>query len=168
MTRIDQEARRLLEEVGQEHPPVDVEAIADYLGMRVVKMRMDDDVSGMLIRDAGVVTVGLNSSQGQNRHRFTLAHEVGHFRLHRGRALILDSAVRVNFRDAQSARATDREEMEANRFAAELLMPARLVMDAVTRLGLDRVDVVKDKLADRFKVSPEAIGYRLVNLGITS
>ena len=168
MTRMDQEARRLLEEVGQAGPPVDVEAIADHLGMRVVKMKMDDDVSGMLIREGDIVTVGLNYGQGRNRHRFTLAHEIGHYRLHRGRALILDSSIRVNFRDAQSARATDREEMEANRFAAELLMPARLVMDAVSSLGLDRVDDVRQRLAEQFKVSPEAIGYRLVNLGITS
>ncbi|CAN5446895.1 hypothetical protein BH10ACT10_BH10ACT10_02310 [soil metagenome] len=168
MTRVDDNARNLLREVGQAGPPVDVEAIAEHLGIRVVKTKMDDDVSGMLIREADTVTVGLNSGQALNRRRFTLAHEIGHLRLHRGRALILDSAIRVNYRDAQSARATDREEMEANRFAAELLMPAHMVMDAVTRLGPGQIDYVKTKLADQFAVSPEAIGYRLVNLGITS
>ena len=41
--------------------------------------------------------------------RFTVAHELGHLRLHRGRPLILDTDTRVNFRDTVSSMATEHE-----------------------------------------------------------
>lgn len=168
MSRVDDAARNLLRDLEQDHPPVDVYAIARQLGIRVVKTSMPNDVSGMLIREGGTLTVGLNEEHHPNRQRFTLAHEIGHQQLHRGRPLILDSQVRVNMRDAQSARATDREEIEANRFAADLLMPAAMVIAAVNEAGPGQADSIRKKLATRFDVSSEAIGYRLVNLGITS
>lgn len=168
MTRIDDSVRELLRATGQTAPPVDVYKIADYLGLVLVKTNMADDVSGMLIREEGASTVGINKSHHPNRQRFTLAHEVGHYQLHRGRPLIVDSPVRINLRDRTSGMATDREEMEANRFAAELLMPSELVLDQVARASVGSVDDLKDRLAAKFKVSPEAMGYRLVNLGIVS
>ena len=51
-------------------------------------------------------------------------------------------------------------EREANRFAAELLMPEQLVAGAVDRHGPDPV-----ALAPLFAVSDLAMGFRLVNLG---
>jgi Zn-dependent peptidase ImmA (M78 family) len=57
------------------------------------------------------------------RQRFTIGHELGHLTLHHGHDLILERLVRLNFRDATSSTANDEEEIEANHFAAELLMP---------------------------------------------
>lgn len=168
MTRITDSVRELLGATGQTGPPVDVHKIAEHLGLVLVKTDMADDVSGMLIREEGASTVGLNKNHHPNRQRFTLAHEIGHHQLHRGRPLIVDSPVRVNLRDRTSGMATDREEMEANRFAAELLMPRDLVLDEVAGASVGSIDELKDRLAAEFKVSPEAMGYRLVNLGIVS
>jgi Zn-dependent peptidase ImmA (M78 family) len=53
-----------------------------------------------------------------------------------------------------------RREREANRFAAELLMPETLVRASVERDGVD-----PHRLAGRFAVSDVAMGFRLVNLG---
>lgn len=168
MTRITDSVSELLRATDQTGPPVDVHKIADYLGLVLVKTNMADDVSGMLIREDGASTVGINKNHHPNRQRFTLAHEVGHYQLHRGRPLIVDSPVRINLRDRTSGMATDREEMEANRFAAELLMPTDLVLDEVDRASVGSVDDLRDHLAAKFKVSPEAMGYRLVNLGVVS
>jgi len=168
MSRVDNAARELLSEFKVISPPVDVHGLAERLGVQVIASKLPADVSGMLIREDDQRTVGLNRTQTPSRQRFTLAHELGHLRLHRGRALIVDSSIRVNLRDAVSSAATDREEMEANRFAAALLMPEAMVLDAVRDAGLSSVDALQKRLARLFNVSAEAMGYRLVNLGITS
>jgi len=88
--------RALLATSSQWEPPVDVDRIAKELGLVLVKTDLPDDVSGRLIREDGSNTVGINRNHTVNRQRFTLSHEVGHFRLHRGRHLIVDSPVRIN------------------------------------------------------------------------
>ncbi|WP_148616555.1 ImmA/IrrE family metallo-endopeptidase [Nocardioides rubriscoriae] len=168
MSRVDNAALALLEDCGISIPPVDVYAIAESLGVSVVNLEIGNDVSGMLIRDAETLTVGLHHTHSARRKRFTLAHEIGHLKLHRGRPLIVDSAVRINMRDATSARATDREEMEANRFAAALLMPEDMVIKAVDASSSVNPKMLQQELARMFDVSTEAMGYRLINLGITS
>ena len=83
----------------------------------------------------------------------------------------MDSSIRVDFRDSVSSLATDREEIEANRFAAELLMPAPLVIErmrTLTNSGVRGRDRVVNDLANTFDVSAEAMGYRLINLGLTT
>ncbi len=120
----------------------------------------------MLVRSENETTIGVNSSHPLARRRFSIAHELGHLLLHPGRPLLLHESVRVNFRDAVSSMATDAEEIEANAFAAELLMPAAAIRDAVGRAaGLERSKLVAS-LASRFSVSAQAMEIRLVNLGV--
>ena len=74
----------------------------------------------------------------------------------------------VNFRNATSSTATDHEVIQANAFAAELLMPAAQVR-ACAKAALEGrrasdAALVRD-LADGFDVSEQAMEYRLVNLG---
>ena len=71
--------------------------------------------------------IGVNSLHQVHRQRFTMAHECGHLLLHRGKRVYIDHTFRVNSRalvnnrDGSSASATDPEEIEAKRFAAELV-----------------------------------------------
>ena len=91
--------------------------------------------------------------------------------LHPGRELILDAPVRVNFRDRTSSMAADREEIEANAFAAVLLMPGTMLRQELDRLpaAVRRdPDETTAALAERFDVSTAAMGFRLINLGLTS
>jgi Zn-dependent peptidase ImmA (M78 family) len=77
----------------------------------------------------------------------------------------------VNFRDPIASLATDREEIEANAFAAALLMPERLVLESVSRLlttGQHTPEELTLLLAREFEVSEAAMGYRLIKLGITT
>jgi len=147
--------------------PVDVETIAKALGAIVTRERMRADLSGMLVRDGGRVVIGVNTVNSPRRQRFTLAHEIGHFDLHKGH-VIVDSGLRVNHRDATSSTATVLEEREANAFAAALLMPGDLVQAQVEQLTaittVTRTRIIQ-ALAKVFDVSEEAMGYRLVNLG---
>src|SRR4029077_13565981 len=103
------------------------------------------------------------------RQRFTIAHELGHLQLHKGRSLILERQMHVNFRDATSATITSREEMEANQFSAELLMPHELLERALKSLlkgrPLSDADLVA-RLAARFEVSRQAMEYRLASSGL--
>lgn len=160
-------AHELLNRIGVEHPPVDVLRAAEILGAQVVSRKLQPETSGMLVRDSGVTVIGLNSSHHEVRRRFSVAHELGHLLLHPGRPLLLHETVRVNFRDATSSTATDTEEIEANAFAAELLMPEEMVRDQVARAGrpTDRRQFVH-RLSETFAVSKQAMEIRLVNLGV--
>ena len=169
MASPEQEARALLKDAKIHDNPVPVERIAKQLRARLSFEPFEGNISGMLYRDGKRTVIGVNSAQANTRQRFTIAHEIGHLRLHRGRPIIVDEVVRVNFRDSRSSQATDTEEIEANQFAAELLMPRDLVQQEVKRRaskrGLTSDDWLVEQLARAFDVSPQAMEYRLANLG---
>ena len=167
MGKAEVEAGRLLAATGQvDEWRVDVEAIAHHLNAQVVQERMDRSMSGLLYRDGDQVIIGVNSAHAQQRRRFTIAHEIGHLVLHPGRPLVMDH-VRVNFRDVNSSLATDRDEIQANAFAAEVLMPRDRVLSEARRLleAGSEASMVSD-LAQGFDVSEQAMEYRLINLGL--
>lgn len=169
MARATTEARRLLERFKVEAPPVAVERLAALLGITLTYEPVSNNISGMLYRVAGHATIGINSHHAETRQRFTIAHELGHFVLHPGIPMILDEVVRVNFRDDRSALATDAQEIAANQFAAELLMPAAWVNEHVTRrrrLTQNSLNQLPERLARTFGVSSQAMQFRLTNLGL--
>lgn len=163
------EIRRSVEELLREksvrRPPVPIEKLAGAVGLRISYAPADDEVSGALIRTAKETVIGVNSRHHANRRRFTIAHELGHFRLHRGVAVHVDEDFRVNLRDEKSSEGVDWEEVEANRFAAELLMPTSfLLRDVETFKNIDSRAI--RLLAARYQVSAHAMEIRLANLGL--
>jgi Zn-dependent peptidase ImmA (M78 family) len=167
----EQAADKLLEKLNISEVPVPIDRVIKAMDASVVYERMGSEVSGMTYRHGERVIIGLNSAHSSRRQRFTAAHEIGHITLHPGRPLTIDSSIRVNFRDKVSSQATDVEEIEANAFAAALLMPADAVVEVVQSLtgsGIRSRDRLVGELARRFEVSPEAMGYRLINLGVAS
>ncbi len=170
--RAELAAVRLLADHRVTSPPVDVEMLASAEGVVVVRRRFDDaDVSGILFRDVDHHVIGVNSAHPLARQRFTIAHELGHRALHPGHELILDVPVRVNLRDKTSSTASDMEEIEANAFAATLLMPDQMIRDQISKLPLAKrrePDAAATTLARVFKVSTSALSFRLINLGLTS
>ena len=124
--------------------PVPIEDIADtHLGLLCGMSRIwlwrrahpeltgDQALSGLLLPDRGEIWVDAGESrEWPARRRFTIAHELGHWRLHRHgdeavycRSSVVDSDV-VSARPALPA-----PEEEANAFAAAVLMPAQLIRD---------------------------------------
>jgi Zn-dependent peptidase ImmA (M78 family) len=123
----------------------------------------------MLFRDDELTVIGVNSLHPKMRRRFTIAHELGHCLLHKGMETYLDRSVRLNFRDERSALAVDRNEIEANAFAAELLMPrpafTRVLLETAHRDSQSDRQFLKN-LATLFEVSGQAMEHRLVNLNV--
>jgi Zn-dependent peptidase ImmA (M78 family) len=162
-----QQAQRLIEQLGitemQSH--VDVELVAKRLGLTVVRSPLGDDISGMLVTKPGRVTICIAKDQHSNRQRFTIAHEIGHHVLRHvfaGEHVHVD---RVIMRNAKSSEGTDRREVEANQFAACLLMPEDMVHRHLRALQSRYVEDVVKKLAKQFKVSEQSMAFRLSTLG---
>ncbi|MCY4427675.1 MAG: ImmA/IrrE family metallo-endopeptidase [Halieaceae bacterium] len=155
----------LLEAERVEKPPVPVERIARLLGAEVRYLPFEGELAGMLIRDEagrGIV-IGVNSLHHLNRRRFTIAHECGHLQLHKGQRAYVDrSPLRINRRDEVSSQAMNVEEIEANRFAAELLMPYDMIVEDLMGVALDIEDEgALKELGDRYRVSIQALTLRL-------
>src|SRR5208282_5212313 len=87
---LDDEARNLLQNSGVVRPPVQVGDLARSLNIDVRYSPGKEDVSGALIRDGSSVVIAVNSAQHENRQRFTIAHEIGHFLLHKGTEVHFD------------------------------------------------------------------------------
>jgi Zn-dependent peptidase ImmA (M78 family) len=171
--RIRQLVEELLDENGIERPPIPVEHIVRSRGLSVRKQgNTSSDISGFLFRQEDDVVIGVNASHPRVRQRFTIAHELGHFLLHAPRSdkIHIDRTFEVKFRDDLSGRGIDTDEREANLFAAELLMPQRLIRRDLANVG--EMDLVNDDflndLARRYGVSTQAMLFRLANLGYVS
>ena len=167
-TKAEREAMELLRLHRITEPPVPVKELAERLGARVAYEPLEDDVSGMLYRRGRGSLILVNRLHHPHRQRFSLAHELGHLVLHND-AVFIDKKVRFNFRDSRSALGVNPVEIQANRFAAALLMPQRWVLEQVNACRSRRSPPTDDKLitelADIFNVSEKAIEYRLANLG---
>jgi len=147
-------------------PPVPVLELAQSHRINVRFGPLPDDLSGFLVHEGEKVFIGVNSRHASTRQRFTLAHELGHFVLHPSGNFV-DRKL-IYFRHNRSSQALDPKEVEANQFAAELLMPERFVY----RFLKDRIVDLEDEeflagLAKRFSVSTQALTYRLMNLNLS-
>lgn len=148
-------------------PPVDVESVALSLDIEVIKnpYHGNSSMSGVLIRELDRIIIGVNASQSDHRQRFTIAHEIGHYLLHNGNQIYVDRKYKVNFRDQKSGEGSNLEEVEANTFASMLLIPEEMLLKDLCTYEVDILERnnVK-KLADKYNVSPEAMGFRLNRL----
>lgn len=166
---VEARAERILAEYGLHSPPISVERVAARLGIQVERTMFGDDVSGVLVIEDGRGVIGVNASHAPARQRFTIAHEIGHYVLHRDELpVFIDKQLRqylAVFRNGESATGEQHREREANGFAAALLMPAGLLRDEVARLRLDLEDEeAVGALATRFNVSRRAMDLRLLNV----
>lgn len=137
--------------------PLDVKALLSVLGIRLLSIPMSDDISGMLsLADNGKDwVVKVNALHHPNRQRFTIAHEIAHFARHRFQ--------QAEFKDLNFFRNGESNpmEVEANRFASELLMPESAFRDKVKVFSGSI-----EEIAQYFKVSTLAVRVRAKNLGM--
>lgn len=148
--------------------PVDIRRIIKHYGIEIIEQPMEDNVSGMMVVKDKRAMIGVNQAHHPNRQRFSLAHELGHYVLHRETQSVFVDSSTIFFRDERAADGTDRFEIEANTFAAELLMPEPDLRTAV-RKPLDAFDErAVSKLAVYFEVSVQALTIRLTRLKLIS
>lgn len=158
------EARALLKRAHVTSAPVPVLAIARNVVGAVVRMEpFPGDVSGMLYKpDASADSppvIGVNSLESQVRQRFTIAHEIGHLVLHKLEGIHVDKKY---LRDGRSKTAEDNLEIEANTFAANLLVPLDWLRDDVATTAIDvESDEEVAALAKRYEVSTQVMAIRL-------
>ena len=148
--------------------PIDIEKIAKARGVEIVPFPMTDGVSGMLAIQEGKATIGYNQSEGKLRSRFTIAHELGHYELHKDKShLFVDK--QFIYRSQSSGDTPDNKvmEQEANYFASAILMPTSLLRREIDKIDIDlRSEEAIDKLARIFQVSPTAMTVRISSLGL--
>jgi Zn-dependent peptidase ImmA (M78 family) len=160
-------AAEVLEEAGVTTKPVPVEVIAQQKGIALRYMPLDESLSGMIFMQYGVPTVVVNSLHHANRRRFSVAHELGHYELHMA-AIGSDVHVDKRFlaRDANSSTGFDAKEIEANRFAAELLVPRAMLVEELhgRMVDLEADDELLGELADKFGVSKQMMSIRVGEL----
>ncbi len=153
-------------------PPVPVKEIATSEGLRIVETSITGDVSGALLRSNDAAIIVVNQEHHPNRQRYTIGHELAHhFLHHEGEREHVDWQFTVLRRDGKSSEGTDANEIEANFFAANLLMPKDFLRSDVAQLArfngeaaLGEADI--KRLARRYEVSSLAMSYRLVSLGL--
>lgn len=164
---VSDQVRALLDEFGVVAPPVPIDKIVKGHGIIVCPLPGSDEVSGAIIRRDGKAVIAINPAHHPNRQRFTLAHEFAHFLLHEGNIdeHVDDLDFRVNWRNAESAKAINWEEIAANQFAAELLMPTDFVRQDLNTIGQVDSNSIQ-LLASRYGVSKLAMEIKLTNMGL--
>lgn len=148
---------------------IDVEKIIELCGIQIDYDIIDE--SGKFDSEANKILV--NSLEPDTRQRFTLAHELGHFVLnHQG----------VNHRSDNSSVYSNEQsrlnEIAANQFAAELIMPKELVRKCLIQTMKDLnydlkqtfdesdLEYIYEDMAQKMNVSKQALKYRLNNLKV--
>lgn len=136
--------------------PLDVVELVKNMGINVIPDKnLDDNISGMLQQDTdGLWIIRVNALHHPNRQRYTIAHELGHYCLHRSDDMVFED--QVFFRNIERSHI----ETEANRFAAELLMPHE-TFERFLHQGIVNIE----ELANKFGVSPVALRVRAQQLG---
>jgi len=159
-------ANELLRAHAVQQAPVDVQAIAEKEGARVVFEQLQNEVSGVLVLKNGVTMIAVNALHHPNRQRFTLAHELAHLKLHPHNPTVYVDDLMVHFRGGEFHRGPTPEEVEANTFAATLLMPESLLEKDLAGRTIDASDDDAVRaLAQRYRVSQQALTIRLSDLG---
>lgn len=120
------------------------------LTIRGTKEHLPPEVFAITHTDNDGTIIGYNENATVTRQRFSVAHEFGHLKMghtHGRSSIDLDSA--------------DNDEMEANAFAAELLMP-QLMLAADIKRGNKNPEA----LAKKYQVSIDAMWWRLSKTGL--
>lgn len=152
--------------------PVKIEDIARFRGLRVLPYAFEEDISGVLVIEGDQATIGYNQNESRVRRRFTIAHELGHYELHKGRSsMFMDKGYKALFRSKNSGHSDEAQimEQEANAFAASILMPEHILKGIIanTEFDLSSEDDIKN-LAKMFDVSSTAMYFRIRNSGLLS
>ena len=148
--------------------PVGIIELCQKKGITVFEEYLERDVSGFIIINKSACytkyktgqLIVVNASDSARRRRFTVAHELAHYILHRK-----DDGSLYAHRDVGQSGSI---EHEANLFAAAILMPEELVRDSLSYVGKSLPFSIKAECVSRdFAVSLDAARVRLKQLGIS-
>lgn len=151
---IIQRANKVIENNYIKEPPIPVREISENYEIAIEERNFPPKyahISGFISNVKGICTMIINQADSINRKNFTIAHELGHWLLHRDK-LDTDPNLSILFRIPIGRLNTDPLEKEANTFAGNLLVPKNML--------LDNDGKTQRELSQIFDVSEEVIGYR--------
>ncbi len=121
---------------------------------------------GKIIFGDSKVVIKVNSQiQFQQRKRFVAAHEIGHLIMHKNMQLPDDTFENFNIiAGMEKALKFGKQELEANEFASELLMPEKLFFQEA--IGKKFSPLLIKQLAERFKTSLTATVFRYMQFDL--
>ncbi len=172
-SEVEKKAIEFCNDNGIDSYPVEIIKICNNYGLKVFEEYLPRDVSGLIVVDDKIWQkyetnqfILVNLADSAVRRRFTIAHELAHYILHRnGNKLYAhrDSDVEGVIKSSI--------EREANFFAANVLMPEKLIEEKVedVKQGVgDKVPnfVLVKEISDYFAVSESAAEVRLKQLDI--
>lgn len=129
-----------------------IDRIEAVFGINVVIADLPEGCDGLAFANDSVRAIVLATTpNAPYRQRFTLAHELGH--------IAFSDAADEPIEEELWARKDDTE-MRANAFAANFLAPADEIREVI---GTRSVQEAFDDLVLDFQISPESMGWRLVN-----
>ena len=151
------EAREKIDGCLSEYP-IKLGTLAKRLGVKVLLSTLPRGTSGQIGQENGEFVIRINRHEAKHRQRFTLAHELAHFLLHRDR-IEADGGWSENvlLRSGQPANV----EYEANRLASDLIIPSELLFEAIAEYSGPMTSEVIEDLARRFGVSTAAMEIKL-------
>ncbi len=160
---VELKANKILLEFNVREVPVDIENIADKLGIKI-SYAPSEEYSGMLIRkEDDQALMGINSSEPKTRMRFTVAHEIAHFLFDK------KNKVSIDYRTSTKLLDKPEEEKRADLFAANVLMPKKLLtldFEKISKESFSQKHLID--LAKKYQVSQDAMKYRLMSLRLIS
>lgn len=154
--RAEEAARKTLQENFISQAPIPVEELIEFEGLGLILSKFDDgEIAGVINLEKKYLLV--NSNDSVTRQRFTIAHELGHWILHR-KLMESNKDIAVLYRKPLGETDSDPLEQEANCFAANLLVPKDMLKEALEKSKEEAF------LANYFNVSRSVIGYRLLGI----
>lgn len=159
LARVAPEEKAILDRYMTECP-VKLGQLAKDLGVAIKVSSMRTGFSGQIAREGNQYVIRVNRNEARERQRFTIGHELAHYLLHRH---VIDSSPdgitdTVLYRSG----ASERIEFEANRLAAEIVMPMSLIeRELREKFGGVMTEATIEGLAAKFEVSKAAMEIKL-------
>jgi Zn-dependent peptidase ImmA (M78 family) len=160
------QAKQLLNNCGFDEI-TDIEMDLFVSGLDAILIQEDlSNCDGRIIFGNSKSVIKINSNiQFNERKRFVTAHEIGHLIMHRNMQLPDDTFSNFNiFAEMEKSLKSGRQELEANEFASELLMPEELFLKEAKEKTFSPL-LIKH-LAERFKTSLTATVFRYLQLNL--
>jgi len=141
--------------------PVKLGQLARELGVAIRVSKMETGISGQIKHEGDQYVIRINRHEARERQRFTIAHELAHYLLHRDIVDASPDGIRDNV--LYRSNKPEQIEYEANRLAADIVMPDALIELRLREFGGYVNDSVIERLAADFQVSKAAMEIRLSN-----
>lgn len=153
-----EKAKEVIKENCIIEPPIDTFSLVNKYGLNLSFIKLPEkfsNVAGFI--DFKTSKVYANATDSSNRQAFTVAHELGHWLLHKDLYTKEPDKYQILLRQPINGINLTPEEKEANCFAARLLVPKDMLIEKRTKYPFATIS----NLAKLFAVSYDVMSYRI-------